>query len=123
MRWWRCKGVGVGGVKAVAWLGLLGCALTLAGCATASTNEAEAYASAARIGAQRADRARDGTTAAVQAPAEPSVPARANSASETRRPLSGLLSGLLGPPPHVSRAIDEEALIAHAIAEHEMRNP
>jgi hypothetical protein len=29
----------------------------------------------------------------------------------------------LGTPPHVSRAIDEEALIAHAIAEHEMRNP
>jgi hypothetical protein len=121
MRWWRCEGVGVGGLKAVAWLGLLGCALTLAGCATSSTNEA--YASAARIGAQRAARAGDGTTAAVQAPAEPSVPTRANSASETRRPLSALLSGLLGTPPHVSRAIDEEALIAHAIAEHEMRNP
>jgi hypothetical protein len=29
----------------------------------------------------------------------------------------------LGPPPHVSSAIDEEALIARAIAEHEMRNP
>jgi hypothetical protein len=26
-------------------------------------------------------------------------------------------------PPHLSRAVDEEALIARAIAEHEMRNP
>jgi hypothetical protein len=29
----------------------------------------------------------------------------------------------LGTPPHVSHTIDEEALIARAIAEHEMRNP
>ena len=123
MRWWRCEGVGVGGLKAAAWLGLFGCALTFAGCATSWTNRPEGYASAAPISAQRGDRVGNGTTAAVPASAEPSVPSKANSASESRRPLSALLSGLLGTPPHVSHTIDEEALIARAIAEHEMRNP
>jgi hypothetical protein len=60
---------------------------------------------------------------AVQAPAAPSEPASDNTASESRRPLSALFSGLLRTPPHLSRAVDEEALIARAIAEHEMRNP
>jgi len=120
MRWWRREGVGVVGLRAAAWVGLfLGGILALAGCATSSPNEA--YASAARIGAERGD---DRTPAmAVQAPTEPSEPAGGSSASGSRGPLSALLSGLLGPAPHLSSAIDEEALIARAIAEHEMRNP
>ena len=115
MRWWRCEGLGVCGLKTVAWLGLLGCALTFAGCASSATSEADGYAFAARIGAQRGDREGDGTTAAV--------PPAGYAAVESRRPLSAPLSGFLGTPPHASRAIDEEALIARAIAEHEMRNP
>ena len=120
MRWWRREGIGVVGLRAAAWLALfLGGVLALAGCATSSTNEA--YASAAGIGTERgADRT---PAMAVQAPTGPSEPAGSSSATGSRGPLSALLSGLLGPPPHLSRAIDEEALIARAIAEHEMRNP
>ena len=123
MRWWRREGVG--GLRAVAHLGLLlGGALALAGCASSSTNVAEAYASAARIGVAHGDREGEGSAAkAEQAAAERSEPAAAGSASDVRGPLAALLSGLLGPPPHASSPIDEEALIAHAVAEHEMRKP
>lgn len=128
MRWWRCEVVGVGGLKAAAWLGLLlGGALTFTGCATSSTiraDAADAYVSAARMSAERTEREGDGTKAAVhQAPAEPSEPANGNSSSGRGGPLSALLSGLWGTPTHLLSATEEEALIAHAIAEHEMRNP
>ena len=120
MRWWRREGIG--GLGAVARLGLfLGGVLVLAGCASSSTNVAEVYASAARIGAQHGDQAGEGTAAKTdQAAAERSEPA---AAGYGRGPLATLLSGLLGPPPHASSPIDEEALIAHAVAEHEMRKP
>ena len=123
MRWWRREGVG--GLRAVAHLGLLfGGALALAGCASSSTTIAEAYASAARIGAAHGDQAGEGTAAKTdQAAAERSEPVGDSPPSGRRGPLAALLSGLLGPPPHVSSAIDEEALIARAIAEHEMRKP
>ena len=123
MRWWRREGIG--GLGAVARLGLfLGGVLVLAGCASSSTNVAEVYASAARIGVAHGDREGEGSAAkAEQAAAERSEPAAAGSASDGRGPLAALLSGLLGPPPHASSPIDEEALIAHAIAEHEMRKP
>jgi len=58
-----------------------------------------------------------------QAPAEPSEPARGEPASVSGGPLATLLSGLLGRPAQVSSTIAEEALIARAVAEHEMRNP
>jgi len=123
MRWWRREGIG--GLGAVARLGLfLGGVLVLAGCASSSTTIAEAYASAARIGAAHGDQAGEGTAAKTdQAAAERSEPAGGSPPSGRRGPLAALLSGLLGPPPHVSSAIDEEALIARAIAEHEMRKP
>ena len=122
MRWWRREGVG--GPNAVGWLALLlGGVLAVAGCASSSTNVADAYASVARIGAEHGDRGGVTPVEAVQAPPLPSEPARDSPASGRQGPISALLSGLLGPPPHVSSAIDEEALIARAIAEHEMRNP
>ena len=125
MRWWRCKGVGVGGLKNAVSIGLLlAGSLTFAGCATSATNGADVYLSAAPKSAERAEREGDGTMAAVhQAPAEPSEPARGEPASVSGGPLATLLSGLLGRPAQVSSTIAEEALIARAVAEHEMRNP
>jgi hypothetical protein len=121
MRWWRREGVG--GPSAVGWLGLLFGVLALAGCASSSINVADANASVARMGAEHGDRGGVTPVVAVQAPPSPSEPARGSAASGSRGPISALLSGLLGPTPHMSSAIDEEALIARAIAEHEMRNP
>ena len=124
MRWWRRGGVWVGGFRALAWLGLLlGVALTVAGCATSPTNEV--FASAARINTEGADQEGDGTPPAPvrQARDEPHEPTRGSSASGSHAPISAFLSDLLGSPPHASSAIDEEALIARAIAEHEMRKP
>jgi hypothetical protein len=115
MRWWRREGVG--GRCAVGWLGLLFGVLALAGCASSTTYVADAYASLVRIGAEHGDREGVAPAEAVQA-----FPSPNNPASGSRGPISALLSGLLGPP-HVPSAIDEEALIARAIAEHEMRNP
>jgi hypothetical protein len=123
MRWLRPEGVCVVGLKALAWLGLLlGVALTLAGCATPSTNLA--YASAARIWAESADRESEGTPAAAvhQAPDQSNEPPTGSSASGSRGPIFALLSGLLGAPPRLSSP-EEDALIARAIAEHEMRKP
>jgi len=123
MRWWRREGVG--GPNAVGWLGLLlggVLAVAVAGCASSSTNVADVYASAARIGAEYGDREGVTPAEAVQALPAPSESPKVSSASGSRGPLSALLSGLVGPP-RVSSAIDEEALIARAIAEHEMRNP
>jgi len=121
MRWWRRDSVG--GLKARASLGLLlGGALTLAGCAASSANEAGTYLSAAGMSAESIDR-EGGGTAATAAQGEPSKSTGGGSASGSGGPLSALLSKLVGTPPHGSSPVDEEALIARAIAEHEMRNP
>jgi len=121
MRWWRREGVG--GPNAVGWLALLlGGVLAVAGCASSSTNVADAYASVARIGAEYGDREGVTPAEAVQALPRPSEPPKVSPAPGSGGPLSALLSSLVGPP-RVSSAIDEEALIARAIAEHEMRNP
>jgi hypothetical protein len=75
------------------------------------------------MSAERIDRASDSTPAAAVASAELNRPADGGSVSGSRGPLSVLLSDLLGTPAHGSSSIDEEALIARAIAEHEMRKP
>jgi len=122
MRWWRRDGVD--GLKAMASLGLLlGGVLTLAGCAASLANEGETYVSAAHMSAERTDRADDATPATAVASAEPSKPVGGGSVSGGRGPLSALISDLWGPPAHGSSPVDEEALIARAIAEHEMRKP
>src|SRR5215475_1597146 len=82
MRRLRPEGVCIGGLKALAWLGLLlGAALALAGCATPSANEA--YGVAARIEAERAERESGNIplAAAHQACDASNEPTRGSSAS------------------------------------------
>jgi hypothetical protein len=123
MRRLRPEGVCIGGFKALAWLGLLlGAALALASCATHSANEA--YGAAVRIEAKRAERESGGIpSAAAHQPSDATdEPMRGSSASASRGQVSAFLSGLLGAPPQPSSA-EEDAVIARAIAEHEMRKP
>jgi hypothetical protein len=110
--------VGLG--RLLAWLGLLGLAMGLAGCATSSAGETSAtrsYAAAARFEIED-DR--------LLAQVAPSASAR-NEPDKPRQPFSlnyGLppAARLSGPPARMSSA-EAEALIARAIAEHEMRRP
>jgi len=123
MRRLRPEGVCIGGLKALAWLGLLlGAALALAGCATPSANEA--YGAAVRIETERAERESGNIPLAVahQACDASNEPTKGSSASASRGQVTAFLSGLLGAPPQPSSA-EEDALIARAIAEHEMRKP
>src|SRR5262245_5107121 len=123
MRRLRPEGVCIGELKALGWLGLLiGAALVLASCATPSANGT--YAPAARIQAERTEQesASIPSLAVPQAGDASNEPARGGSASRSRGQIFAFLSGLLGAPPQPSSA-EEDALIARAIAEHEMRNP
>jgi len=121
MRRLRPEGVCIGGLKALAWLELLlGAALALAGCATPSANEA--YGAAVRIEAERAERESGNIPLAVAHQAASNEPTKGSSASASRGQVTAFLSGLLGAPPQPSSA-EEDALIARAIAEHEMRKP
>jgi hypothetical protein len=100
--------------------GLLGLAMGLAGCTTSSAGETSAswsYAGAARVEIED-----DGLPAQIA----PSASIR-NESGDPRQPFSrnyGLppAARLSGPPTRMSSA-EEEALIARAIAEHEMRRP
>jgi hypothetical protein len=101
------------------WLGPLGLAVVLAGCATSSAGETSAARSQVR--AERAEMEDDGMPAQVapvssirQQPDDPSEPFSRNYGP---RPAA-----LAGPPARMSSA-EEEALIARAIAAHEMRRP
>jgi hypothetical protein len=104
----------------LAWLGPLGLAVALAGCATSSAGET----SASRVHAQaeRAEIEDDGLPVQVAPRAtlhreadDPSEPFSRNYGPRPPARLSG-------PPTRMSSA-EEEALIARAIAEHEMRRP
>jgi len=123
MRRLRPEGVSIGGLKALAWLGLLlGAAVALASCATPSANEA--YGVAVRVEAERGERDSGSlpSAAAQQASDASNEPTRSSSAPASRGQISAFLSGLLGAPPGTSSA-EQDALIARAIAEHEMRKP
>jgi len=89
--------VPVGPGRLLAWLGLLALTMGLAGCATSSANETSAswsYAAAA-------------------------YDLRQPSSGNYGRPPAARLSG----PPTLMSSAEAEALIARAIAEHEMRRP
>ena len=98
----------------------MGLAVALAGCATSSAGETSASRSYA--GAARVEIEDDGLPAQVA----PSAAIR-NEPDDPRQPFSrnyGLppAARLSGPSTRMSSA-EEEALIARAIAEHEMRRP
>ena len=97
MRGLRREIVSVGPGRQLAWLGLLALTMALAGCATSSVGETSAswsYAAAA-YDLRAPFSGNDGLPPAVR---------------------------LSGPPMRMSSA-EAEALIARAIAEHEMRRP
>jgi hypothetical protein len=98
----------------LAWFGLVGMGLALGGCATHLASDA--HACSATIKADRAD-----AVAIRPAPIDPDGSFSVRDSSGAARPISALLLGLVGAP-RMSSA-EEEALIAHAIAEHEMRKP
>ena len=120
-----CRGiVPAGPGRLLPRLGLLGVtmglAVALAGCATSSAGEPSATRSYA--GAARLEIADDGLPAQIA----PSAAIR-NAPDDPRQPFSrnyGLppVARLSGPPTRMSSA-EAEALIARAIAEHEMRRP
>jgi hypothetical protein len=103
----------------------VGLALVLGGCATSSAGETATIRSQAP--AARAETEDDGLPAQVS----PSLAIR-RSPDDPREPFSrsygpraygpGSLFGLAGPPARMTPA-EEEALIARAITEHEMRKP
>jgi hypothetical protein len=102
MRGLRRGSVAVEPGRLLAWLGLLGMAMGLAGCATSSAGEPTATRSYA-------------AAAVRNAPDDPRQPFSLNYGLPPAARLSG-------PPTRMSSA-EAEALIAHAIAEHEMRRP
>ena len=119
MRRLRRGNVPAGLGRLLAWLGPVGLAVALAGCATSSAGETSASRSHAQARAEVED---DGLPAQVappvairQAPDDPSEPFSRNYGPKPPARLSG-------PPIRMSSA-EEEALIARAIAEHEMRRP
>ena len=102
-----------------AWLAPLALAVALAGCATSSAGETSAARSQAQLRAEVED---DGLPAQVapsvavrQGPDDPSEPFSRNYGPKPPARLAG-------PSPRMSSA-EEEALIARAIFEHEMRRP
>jgi hypothetical protein len=106
--------------RLIAWLGLFGLAVALAGCATSSAGETSASRTHAQT--ERAEMEDDGlpvqaapSSAIRQVPDDPSEPFSRNYG---RMPAARLA----GPPTRMSSA-EEEALIARAIVEHEMRRP
>ena len=120
MRWLRRGSVPVGLRPLLAWLGLLGLAVALAGCATSSAGETSATRTQAQV--VRAEMEDDGLPAQVapsaairEAPDDPSEPF---SRHYGPRPLARLA----GPPTRMTSA-EEDALIAQAITAHEMRRP
>jgi hypothetical protein len=98
----------------LAWFGLVGIALALGGCATHLASDA--HTSTTAITADRAN-----AVAIRPAPIDPDGSFNGRDSSGEARPISAFLLGLLGAP-RMSSA-EEEALIARAIAEHEMRKP
>jgi len=118
---WLCRGsVPAGLCRLLVWLGPLGLAVALAGCVTPSAGETAA--SRSPVHAERAEVEEDGLPAQVapvsairQQPDDPSEPFSRNYG---RRPAQRLA----GPSTRMSPA-EEEALIARAITEHEMRRP
>ena len=106
--------------RLLAWLGLLGLAVALAGCATSSAGETSA--SRSQLQAVRAEVEDDGLPAQVAPSAairrSPDDPSQPFSRNYGPRPAAHLA----GPPTRMSSA-EEEALIARAITEHEMRRP
>lgn len=99
---------------------VLGLGLALAGCATSSAGETSATRSYA--GAARIEMEDDGLPAQVapfaairNAPDDPGQPYSRNYGLRPPARLSG-------PPTHMS-ILEQEALIARAITEHEMRRP
>jgi hypothetical protein len=98
----------------LARFGLVGIALALGGCATHLASDAHARTATIKVG--RAD-----AVAIRPAPIDPDGYFSVRDSSGEARPISALLLGLLGAP-RMSGA-EEEALIARAIAEHEMRKP
>jgi hypothetical protein len=115
------RGIAPAGLSRLsAWLGLLGLAMALAGCATSSAGETSASRTQAQT--ERAEIEDDGLPSQVspragirQAPDDPSEPFSRNYGPRPPARLSG-------PPTRMSSA-EEDALIARAIAEHEMRRP
>ena len=97
-----------------AWPGLFAIALALGGCATPLATDTQA--SRPIVTADRAD-----AVANRPAPVQSEGPIIRTYSSSDATPISGFLLGLLGAP-RMSSA-EEEALIARAIAEHEMRKP
>ena len=120
MRWLRRGNVPAELRRPFIWLGALGLAVTLAGCATSSAGETAA--SRAQAQGERTEIEDDGlpvqvapSSAVRQAPDDPSEPF---SPGYGQKPPARLA----GPPTSMSRG-EEEALIARAIVEHEMRRP
>jgi hypothetical protein len=120
MRRLRRGSVPVGLRRLLAWLGPLGLAVALAGCATSSAGDTSASRTHASV--ERADMEDDGLPVQV-APSsairretdDPSEPFSRNYGPKPPARLSG-------PPTRMSSA-EEDALIARAITEHEMRRP
>lgn len=120
MRRLRRGSVPVGLGRLSAWLFPLGLAVALAGCATSSAGETSA--SRTHAPSERTEIEDDGlpaqaapSSAIRRAPDDPSEPFSRNYGLRPPARLSG-------PPTRMSSA-EEEALIARAIAEHEMRRP
>jgi hypothetical protein len=108
MRRLRRESGWVGGqVRVLAWLGLLGAALALAGCATLAANQT--YASGTGIPSERADVGDERPDALL--------------ALFSRSFGSGPMSSVPAGSSRRLASAEEEALIARAIAEHEMRKP
>jgi hypothetical protein len=93
MRGLRREIVPVGPCRLLAWLGLLALTMGLAGCATSSAGETSASWSYAAA------------------------------AYDLRQPFSGDYGLPMSGPPTRTSGAEAEALIARAIAEHEMRRP
>jgi hypothetical protein len=97
----------------------------LGGCATSSAGETASLRS--QVQAERAETEDDGlpaqvapTSAIRRTPDDPSEPFSRNYGPRAYGP--GSQYGLAGPPTRMTPA-EEEALIARAITEHEMRKP
>lgn len=121
----RRGSVPAGLCRLLAGLAPVGLALVLGGCATSSAGEAAAIRSQAQ--AALAETEDDGLPAQVsppwairRGPDDPNEPYSRNYGSRSYG--QGLLAGLAGPPARMTPA-EEEALIARAITEHEMRKP
>lgn len=119
MRWLRRESGLAGACRFAGWLGLLGIAVATAGCASSSAGEKYAAGTAAQP--RRIELEADGLPAQVAPPMrrlrEPDDPSEPFSPNYGPRPVHRAVASA-----PMSNA-EADALIARAIAEHEMRRP